>query len=515
MRLLWGCLLFISSFAWSGNVSTLADNTAKYAVDTYHQKVIDALAEMVSHRTFAVEGLAMEKNPEFTHFKDYIRQLSQSLGLTYQDHGTVMIITLGEGAEGKERFGIMTHGDVQPADPSKWQKSPFELDSTSEPGLLVARGTEDDKGPIATALYAMKAVKDKGIKLNKTIELMIYMAEESDWAPFREFLKTYQPPAMNVTIDSSYPVVTAEKGWSNIQLNMPTIKNVDKSDNNAYISQFGGGSFGSQIPEDAKVVINHASGALFDRLKKRSAAYAETNTNTNTNTNTKVKFDFTLKQETLTITAKGISAHSSEPEIGVNAITYLAAILSNENWPKNTAGLTVTLINELVGTGLYAEKFGEIAYEHPFMGKMTLAPTVIKPSDKGIHININLRRPAGKNKQLLMTQTKTALTEWQRKHDVTLEIEELIFGDPLEVTGAAHVEPLLNIYSHFTGTPNPKPVSSAGSTNAKLLPNALSFGPSMPGVGYSGHSEHEFITVKQLKLNLAMYTAMMIELGGL
>ena len=51
------------------------------------------------------------------------------------------------------------------------------------------------------------------------------------------------------------------------------------------------------------------------------------------------------------------------------------------------------------------------------------------------------------------------------------------------------------------------------STNSKLFPNALSFGPAMPGVEYTGHTENEFITYKQFMLNLKMYTAAFVELA--
>lgn len=58
-------------------------------------------------------------------------------------------------------------------------------------------------------------------------------------------------------------------------------------------------------------------------------------------------------------------------------------------------------------------------------------------------------------------------------------------------------------------------MSIGGGTNAKLFKRAVSFGPSMPGKAYTGHSEHEFITQEQIKLNLQMYTAMMIEVANL
>ena len=132
-------------------------------------------------------------------------------GFDYQDLGYTVLIGMGDQ---NDKVTIVTHGDVQPADASKWQQSPFKMDKTSEPGKLIARGTEDDKGAIATALHAMKAIKDNGITLNNRIELMVYLAEESDWAPLQEFMKTYQQPKYAVTIDASYPVVVDEKGWS-------------------------------------------------------------------------------------------------------------------------------------------------------------------------------------------------------------------------------------------------------------------------------------------------------------
>ena len=69
----------------------------------------------------------------------------------------------------------------------------YLLDTQSEPGKLIGRGTEDDKGAIVTAMYAMKAIKDKHIKRDRRIELLVYLAEESDWEPLKTFLASYTP----------------------------------------------------------------------------------------------------------------------------------------------------------------------------------------------------------------------------------------------------------------------------------------------------------------------------------
>ena len=248
----------------SQQVSTLAQSTSQYAVDTYSEAMIDSLAELVTFNTVAVDDLPSPQNPEHIGFKKALKQQALALGLEYEDHGYVVIISLGDS---KERLGVITHGDIQPVNASKWAKSPFELDKTSEPGKLIARGTEDDKGPISSALYAMKSVKDKGIKLNKRIELYVYMAEESDWAPLEAFIEKNELPQTNITIDAEYPVVTAEKGWGLLKF---SFDKQEITDDTPYISAFEGGFFASQIPEDAKMVIKNATKKIIRTLRATS-----------------------------------------------------------------------------------------------------------------------------------------------------------------------------------------------------------------------------------------------------
>ncbi len=186
------------------------DSVADYAVNTYQNAQIHTLTNLVAFPTVNKSDISTPQNPDFIGFKALLKMKAAELGFDYQDLGYTVLIGMGEQSE---KVTVVTHGDVQPANASKWKQSPFIID-TSEPGKLVGRGTEDDKGAIATALYAMKAIKDKGITLNNRIELMIYLAEESDWGPLTQFMKTYEQPKYAVTIDASYPVVVAEKGWS-------------------------------------------------------------------------------------------------------------------------------------------------------------------------------------------------------------------------------------------------------------------------------------------------------------
>lgn len=484
------------------HVSQLATRTANQSVARYAAAMEQTLAKLVSFNTVRVDNLTPDNNPEFLGFKAAVKAKAAELGFDYADHGYVLLVGLGEDrGGGANKLGIITHGDVQPADPTLWQQSPYQMDTQSEPGKLIGRGTEDDKGPIATALYAMKTIKDAGLPLDRRIELMIYLGEESDWEPLKAFLQTYQAGDINVTIDAEYPVVTAEKGWSQITTTVPALP-TPKVDNT--LIGFSGGSFASQIPQQARAEIAQPTAELIRQLKALAAAQAK---------QSQMQYQFTETAGKLLIAADGKSAHSSTPEAGINAVSYLADLLSNVNWPKTQASMTVAFINELVGTGLYAEKFGDIAYRDDFMGPMSLAVTVVKQQSNGSDITLNLRRPIGKTPETLKQQTDAALAAWQAQHQVMLRNSNNYWGQPMVMQDAPQLQTLLNVFAHFSGIKDAKPVAIGGSTNSKLFPNALSFGPAMPGVEYTGHSEHEFITRKQLQLNLKMYTAAMVELA--
>jgi len=475
-------------------VGEVALEAADFAVKNYQEEMLESLRLLVKHNTVAKTGVPSTDNPIHQAFKKDLAQQAKRLGLDYVDHGYVVVIGLGDN---EERLGLITHGDVQPANASKWIKSPFELDTTSEPGKLIGRGTEDDKGPIVNVLYAMKTIKQLNINLKKRIELYVYMAEESDWQPLKDYIKQHSLPQMNITLDAEYPVVTAEKGYGSLTMTFPDETLITKQ---SYISKFTGGFFGSQIPEDAEVIIDNATKALFTTIKMRAELHD------------KIAYDFLFENDRLIIKALGKSAHSSKPEDGVNAISHLSQLLDFQRWPNNASGALVNFINDNLGLSLYGEKFGNIAYTDSFMGAMSVQATVLKQLEYGIELNINTRRPRGKSAKQLKSEISEVIRHWQQVNQVTLKDISTKVGEPFIQTKAPQISTLLNVFSHYTGIVDAKPISIGGGTNSRLFPTAVSFGPSMPGKEYSGHSEHEFISYEQFLLNLKMYTAVLIEL---
>jgi dipeptidase D len=269
-----------------------------------------------------------------------------------------------------------------------------------------------------------------------------------------------------------------------------------------FVKAFKGGFFGSQIPEDAQATIANATPALEAQIRARAGKQ------------TGMRYTFERKDGGLAIAAKGVSAHSSKPEDGLNAISMLADVLAVRTWPDTPSGALVNFLNEMVGTGYFGEKFGSIAYRDAFMGPMTFAPTVIRQKGESPELSINIRRPQGKTAQQLSNEINAALAQWQGAHaSMQLADVKVQIGDPWIQHDAPQLPVLMKVFSYFTGVKDPKPVAVGGGTNSRLFPRAVSFGPAMPHTVYTGHSEHEFITLKQLLLNLEMYTAVLAELA--
>ncbi len=98
---------------------------------------------------------------------EYMLQLGKSLGFrTKNMDGYCGYIEFGEG---KEIIGIIGHLDVVP-EGDNWTHPPFS--GTIVDNKIYGRGSIDDKGPVISSLYAMKAVADN-FQLHKRVRLIL------------------------------------------------------------------------------------------------------------------------------------------------------------------------------------------------------------------------------------------------------------------------------------------------------------------------------------------------------
>jgi acetylornithine deacetylase/succinyl-diaminopimelate desuccinylase-like protein len=102
-----------------------------------------------------------------------------------------------------------------------------------------------------------------------------------------------------------------------------------------------------------------------------------------------------------------------------------------------------------------------------------------------LEVTANVRMPRGRTPDELKSAIVARIDAWEASNKIPLDItyNDWMARDPKGAWLAA----LLDIFGDVTGL-EAKQVPTAGSTTAKLLPNAINFGPAMPGKKYTAHN---------------------------
>lgn len=474
------------------------------------QQALDDLSRAIAIETYASNEFPNQyDNPRFIKFGEFVEKLANRFGLAYRNvAGRIFEVTL----DGKtdEAFGILTHADVVPVNKNNWvlddgtKLEPFDM--TVIGNKIYGRGTIDDKSFIISALYAMNAIKESGIPLQRDIRLMIETTEETSGAGMQYYLEHNDIPKYNIVLDSDYPAVIAEKGYGTINVYFPVVKN----DGDVVIEDISAGTATNQIPGTASATLKTTdSAALKSRITAMVGDYTD-------GPNGTFDIDVEAADGSVTLTVKGTSAHASEPESGNNPLPRLMKMLVESDLsPADNHWLAASkYINELYGEDYTGKKMG-VAYADDFMGPLTLAPTFTEiDAEKGARIAVNVRAPRGMSKEELKSALEEKLNAWkssaaaQASFDV--ETTDWMYRDP----DGRWLTTLLDIYGDTTGE-LAEPISSAGSTTAKLLPNAINFGPNFPGDKYMGHNANEFKRLDVFNYDLQMFTEMMVRISNL
>ena len=476
-----------------------------------HQAVINAIERMVALRTVRDEKIPQHENPAIIAFGKLVEGMAKDFGLTFRNvDNRVFEVTLP--GRGKEEFGLLTHADVVPAVADEWvlddgtRLDPFKVTRVGD--FLYGRGTIDDKGSIATVLYAMKTVKESGLKLERTIRLMIETTEETGGDGMKYYRQHTTLPEYNIVLDSKYPAVVAEKGSGSLKVFFP----VQAADGKATaIVAMSGAAAANAVPQTASAQLKGGDlNAARARLEAARAAFIEKYAPQG-----RFAIDITQGADSLEVKVTGSSAHGSRPEEGVNPLPRLTLFLRESGiaLADNHYARAAKYLDDLYGTGYLGEKMG-VAYKHDFMGPLTLSPNLVREKDGQLEVTANVRMPRGNTPQALSKAVADKINAWAAANHATVTIShdqgDWMARDPK----GAWLSTLLNIFGDTTGL-EAKPVPTAGSTTAKLMPNAINFGPAMPGKKYTAHNAKEYKEVADLDLDMQMFTEMLIRIGDL
>ncbi|WP_053151415.1 dipeptidase [Pseudomonas sp. Pf153] len=482
-----------------------------YARVKYGAAATETLRELVAIPTFRKDGVAQHENPEFLKIADKIKGLAQSFNLNFRNvDNRVYEISL-EGS-GSEVVGIHAHADVVPVTPENWvlkdgtRLDPFKVTLVGD--RMYGRGTEDDKNGIVVALYAMKIIKEEKLPLARNFKLLVDTTEETSGDAIPYYFERNPTPDYNLALDGGYPVVIAEKGYGTVMANFARRTAQGKG---AEITGLTGGLATNQIPSTSVATFAGDKPAeLAAELLKAGTDYAKRNGG-----NFEVASNVIGKDVQLTFT--GVSAHSSEPESGVNPVARMLDFINGLD------GKVALKHNHITDAARYAaENWGldylgntlGIGFSDTFMGPLTASLTYVGMDDKVFKLAVNLRVPVGKPTEKLKAEIADKLAAWSKKSHVTVafdySIDEPMYRNP----EGEWVKALLAVATENLGMEH-KFGTSAGATSVHDLPNGVQFGLAMPDVKYTGHNDNEFKTVEQFMLDLQIVTEMMGRVGQL
>lgn len=240
-------------------------------------------------------------------------------------------------------LAILSHLDVVP-EGDGWNSDPFVM--KREGGMLIGRGTSDDKGPAVASLFAMRAIKELGIPLKKGVRLIFGTNEENGSADLIYYRQKRKIPPMVFTPDGEYPVINGEKGMLRVYFS---------AEYNGYL-KISAGEVINAVPQKCTASVGRCS-------------------------------------EIYT----GKSAHASTPEKGENVITKFLSLNGNAHELLHNLS-TIFPHNEYDGKAIFGDNSQEITCV------LSLLNTVENSLQGGIDIRFPLDRSKAEISEIICSK---------------------------------------------------------------------------------------------------------------
>ena len=442
-------------------------------VKPYQAELMQSLKEFVAIDSVYDESTVDAQNPfgkGVSKALQYIENLARKDGfiVTNYDNKIVEILTNNE----EKNISILAHADVVPVG-TGWPQDPFTV--IEKDGTVYGRGVADDKGPLLSAYYGLKALRDNKLLGNYQVRFLVGGNEESGSLCMEHYFHTLKKkqPTLGFSPDSAYPLTYAEKGIIGFavrkQINFPEL-----------ISLKGGVASNSVI-EKCEVLLKEDLN-LISYLNDLDVDYS-----------------YMAKGEEMLLTFHGLAAHGSVPWMGKNAA--LIAIKHLGEYYKNEDFINLyRLYSEPRGEGVNAAANSEN------MGTNSLNVGLISIENKQLEMIVNYRHVETVTAEQMLKNIKEASKPF--------EIEEL-GTSPLLFYPKDHklIQTLLRVYQEETGDLETPIIASGGGTYAKEADNVVAFGMEYPGYDCVMHGVNERTEVKYLYQSMGIYAHAIVELG--
>ncbi|MEG2786779.1 MAG: dipeptidase PepV [Romboutsia sp.] len=421
---------------------------------------------------------------------DKALEISKKLGFkTKNIDGYMGYAELGEG---DEYIAVVGHLDVVP-EGNGWKYGPYEGEIDNE--RIYGRGVLDNKGPIMSALYGLKAIERSNLKLDKKVRIIFGTNEETGFNDIPHYLSKEKPPIMGFTPDCKYPVVYGERGIAKLSIR----KKVNIDGIKIY------GDFRSNmVPDNCHIDIpkDYIHEDIIYYLEEKICKEKINEKYISINE----KINIRMSKHIVTISAIGSQAPANAPQLGENAITNMIKYLIDENFIINDE---VNGFMKFINTNFYNEYYGDklgISFEDDLTGKLYLNPYKLICDENQLVLNFGVRYPMTCKIEYITKEIEKRLN-----NDLSLSVEKNF--NPVNFDKDSYmVKRLQAAYERVTGLDG-TPTTTSGGTYAKVMPNIVPFGPSFPGQKGIAHNNDEYMDIDDIILNAKIFANAIYELA--
>ena len=381
---------------------------------------------------------------------------------------------------GEELVGILAHLDVVPAG-SGWTVPPFG--GTIDAGRVYGRGAMDDKGPVIASFFAMLALKECKIPLDRRLRLIMGCDEESGLTCIDHYREVEEIPTMSFSPDADYPLVNSEKNiyHAYYECRLSSAITIQCGERVNVVPPLAAADVPFEIAEVRKLAD--------DAMKKADFEYALSATESGTK-----------------IQVFGKASHSSHPENGKNALQGLIYLLTLLPL-KDEDSKIIHLLYDMFKLEYDGKSLGLIREDES--GRLTLNVGVMQWTHEGFEMQIDIRAP--------LSTTRKEIEDIINQRIAGSGIHcgsKTKFVDGLYVPEDSElVVKLLQAYRDFTGDFRP-PMKIGGGTYARRLPNAVAFGIELPEKESVMHMPDEYIDIEDLILDTKILAHAMMALAS-
>lgn len=429
----------------------------------YANEMLDVLSKLISIES--TKGEAMLNMPYGKGpFIALMHMLNTAERLDLASYNLYGHMGYAEYGSGKEILAILTHLDVVPAG-EDWDTPPFTA-TLKDDGYLYGRGAVDNKAAAVASLFALYAVKQNCITLNKRVRVMFGCDEESGWGDIDFYKERYEIPDLVISPDASFPIFNSEKGLIHLMLKMPVKKY-------GSIKKITSGSRPNIVPAKAECVVNLPCEQVQTLIDSSTLP---------------VKFTAERVAEYTHILSEGVSAHGASPQNGVNALTHLIRLISELPEDNGDVRRFLEILDREIGLSYLGEALG-IAAEDEISGPVTVNLGALDIENDVLTAKVDIRLPISADLDAVYEKVSARFAEY----GITVEI---IHTQPSHhiPEDSELVTALKKVYEKSFGEPA-ECRCCPGATYARAFGNGVAFGPVMPGEEECEHGPNERISV--------------------